>query len=380
MPLRTRLLLVLVGVVAVGLVVSDVVVYAQLRSFLYSRVDSELQAASYTVTGVLLHQHPSSFPVHRPQEGRPSSSTVPSTQPTTTATTPSLTFPTGSFPVAGPHRAGRPRDGQFPEGTIGELIGPGGQVVGTPVSFVYGGSAPPGPALPHPLPSGGRDGVTFSTGSVDGNTVAYRVLARPLHVDRLTLVVAVPLTETDQTLGRLALVMVLVSLGVLIGLGALVWWIVRRGLHPLEAMAVTAGAIAGGDLGRRVAPAEPRTEVGRLGLALNAMLGEIEVAFAARAASEGRLRRFLADASHELRTPLTSIRGYAELLAKGGFADREGRERALARIEQEATRMGGLVDDLLLLARLDQGRPLLTERVDLADVASDVVSDARTVD
>ncbi len=377
MPLRTRLLLVLVGVVAVGLVVSDVVVYAQLRSFLYSRVDSELQAASYTVSGILLHQHPSSFPARRPGEGRPSSSTVPSTQPTTTATTPSLTFPTGSFPFTGPHRAGRPRDGQFPEGTIGELVGPGGQVVGTPVSFVYGGSAPPGPALPHPLPSGGRDGATFSTGSVDGNTVAYRVLARPLHVDGLTLIVAVPLTETDQTLGRLALVMVLVSLGVLIGLGALVWWIVRRGLRPLEAMAVTAGAIAGGDLGRRVAPAEDRTEVGRLGLALNAMLGEIEAAFTARAASEGRLRRFLADASHELRTPLTSIRGYAEIFDLGARDRPEDLATAMHHIREEADRMTLLVDDLLLLARLDRERPLAMEPTDLVPLVDRAVAAGR---
>jgi two-component system OmpR family sensor kinase len=376
-PLRTRLLLVLVGVVAVGLVVSDVVVYAQLRSFLYSRVDSELQAASYTVSGILLHQHPSSFPAHRPREGRPPSSTVPSTQPTTTATTPSLTFPTGSFPFTGPHRAGRSRDGQFPEGTIGELVGPGGQVVGTPVSFVYGGPAPPGPALPHPLPSGGRNGVTFSTGSVGGNTVAYRVLARPLHVDGLTLVVAVPLTETDQTLGRLALVMVLVSLGVLIGLGALVWWIVRRGLRPLEAMAVTAGAIAGGDLGRRVAPAEARTEVGRLGLALNAMLGEIEAAFTARAASEGRLRRFLADASHELRTPLTSIRGYAEIFDLGARERPEDLATAMHHIREEADRMTLLVDDLLLLARLDRERPLAMEPTDLVPLVGRAVAAGR---
>ena len=180
MPLRTRLLLVLVGVVAVGLVVSDVVVYAQLRSFLYSRVDSELQSASYTVSGILLHQHPSSFPAHRPREGRPSGSTVPSTQPTTTATTPSLTFPTGSFPFTGPHRAGRPGDGQFPEGTIGELVGPGGQVVGTPVSFVYGGSAPPGPALPHPLRRASHGPSSSGVWSAATRLLRRRGLARGL--------------------------------------------------------------------------------------------------------------------------------------------------------------------------------------------------------
>ncbi len=250
-------------------------------------------------------------------------------------------------------------------------------MVGTPVTFDYGGSAPPGPALPRLLPTGGRNGATFSTGSVDGNTVAYRVLARPLHVDGLVLVVAVPLTETDQTLGRLAFVMVLVSLAVLVGLGLLVWWIVRRGLRPLEEMAITAGAIAGGDLGRRVAPAEERTEVGRLGLALNAMLGEIEVAFAARAASEGRLRRFLADASHELRTPLTSIRGYAEIFDLGARERPEDLATAMHHIREEADRMTLLVDDLLLLARLDRERPLVMEPTDLVPVVSRAVTAGR---
>jgi two-component system OmpR family sensor kinase len=171
----------------------------------------------------------------------------------------------------------------------------------------------------------------------------------------------------------LALVMILVSLGVLIGLGVLVWWIVRRGLRPLDAMAVTAGAIAGGDLGRRVAPAEDRTEVGRLGLALNAMLGEIEIAFAARAASEGRLRRFLADASHELRTPLTSIRGYAEIFDLGARDRPEDLATAMHHIREEADRMTLLVDDLLLLARLDRERPLAMEPTDLVSLVDRAV-------
>ena len=134
--------------------------------------------------------------------------------------------------------------------------------------------------------------------------------------------------------------------------------VVRLGLRPLERIAATAGAIAGGDLSRRVEPAETDTEVGRLGLALNAMLAQIETAFAERAASEDRLRRFVADASHELRTPLTSIRGYAELFRRGAAERPEDLARAMRRIEDEAARMGVLVDDLLLLARLDQGRPL----------------------
>ena len=171
--------------------------------------------------------------------------------------------------------------------------------------------------------------------------------------------------------------MVLVSLAVLVGLGALAWWIVRRGLGPLEDMAATAGDIAGGELGRRVTPADDRTEVGRLGLALNSMLGEIEAAFAARTASEGRLRRFLADASHELRTPLTSIRGYAEIFDLGA-SDRPGDlATSMHHIRDEADRMSVLVDDLLLLARLDRERPLDLGRLDLVAVADRAAAAAR---
>ena len=135
--------------------------------------------------------------------------------------------------------------------------------------------------------------------------------------DAAILIVAIPLTDVDQTLHHLLLVELLVAAGVLLALALLAWWVVRLGLRPLENMGETAGAIAAGDLSRRVEPADERSEVGRLGLALNSMLGQIEVAFAERTASEARLRRFVADASHELRTPLTSIRGYAELFRRG---------------------------------------------------------------
>jgi two-component system OmpR family sensor kinase len=155
---------------------------------------------------------------------------------------------------------------------------------------------------------------------------------------------------------------------------------VRVGLRPLDGIAATAGAIAAGDLTRRVRPAEPGTEVGRLGLALNAMLGQIEAAFAERRASEARLRRFVADASHELRTPLTSIRGYAELFRRGAAARPEDLATTMRRIEEEAERMGVLVDELLLLARLDQGRPLDRRPVDLAEVAAEAVEQARVID
>jgi two-component system OmpR family sensor kinase len=126
-----------------------------------------------------------------------------------------------------------------------------------------------------------------------------------------------------------------------------------------------------------VEPAEPRTEVGRLGLALNAMLTQIERALAERRASEDRLRRFLSDASHELRTPLASIRGYAELFRIGAAREPADVEKAMVRIEQESARMGTLVEDLLTLARLDEERELVREAVDLSRLAADAAHDAR---
>jgi len=197
---------------------------------------------------------------------------------------------------------------------------------------------------------------------------------------RDVLVEAVPLTATDATLRRLLALELLVSGGVLAALAAATWLAVRLSLRPLEDMAKTAGEIADGDLSQRVEDTDDRTEVGRLGRALNVMLGRIETAFREREASEERLRRFVADASHELRTPLTSIRGYAELF-QHGLADRPADlDTAMRRIDSESTRMAGLVDALLLLARLDQGRPLELEPVDLSLLAADSAQDARVLD
>jgi two-component system OmpR family sensor kinase len=141
-------------------------------------------------------------------------------------------------------------------------------------------------------------------------------------------------------------------------------------------MISTAGMIAGGDLSHRVEVEDQATEVGQLGQALNAMLSHIESSFAAKEASEQRLRQFVADASHELRTPLTSIRGYAELYRSGAVSSPEDVARVMRRIESEGKRMGHLVEDLLLLARLDQGRPLRMEPVDLVALVEDAVMDA----
>jgi two-component system OmpR family sensor kinase len=196
----------------------------------------------------------------------------------------------------------------------------------------------------------------------------------------IVVVAAVPIAPVDADLHELILIDIAVSAAVLGLLAALGYAVVRVGLRPLEAIEDTAGKIAAGDLSRRVERDEPETEVGRLGASLNAMLSQIENAFAVQQASERRLRQFIADASHELRTPLTSIRGYAELFRRGAATRPEDLERSMRRIEDEATRMGVLVDDLLLLARLDQGRPLDRRRVDLAAIAADAAADAQAID
>jgi two-component system OmpR family sensor kinase len=171
----------------------------------------------------------------------------------------------------------------------------------------------------------------------------------------------------------------LIGLSIVVATALLALLIIRLGLRPLQKMGGVAADIAAGDLSRRVEPATSKTEIGRLGLALNGMLSQIEAAFAERTQSNQRLRRFIADASHELRTPLTSIRGYSEMLRRGAAESPADADLARRRIEEESVRMSALVDDMLLIARLDQGRPLERNPVDLKAIASDAAADARAV-
>jgi two-component system OmpR family sensor kinase len=184
----------------------------------------------------------------------------------------------------------------------------------------------------------------------------------------------------DSTLNRLVLIELVVTVLVLGAIAGLGLWLVRLGLRPLDAIGQTASAIAAGDLSRRVERAEERTEVGRLGLALNAMLARIESSFRAQQASERKLRRFVADASHELRTPLSAVRAYAELYDRGAAERPDDLERSMRGISRESERMSLLVDDLLLLARLDDGRPLERQPVRLDEVVGEAVETAQTVD
>ncbi|HET8756766.1 MAG TPA: HAMP domain-containing sensor histidine kinase, partial [Solirubrobacteraceae bacterium] len=274
-------------------------------------------------------------------------------------------------PRGGPPPGGAPGSG-LPPGSYGELRDADGDVIAAHV-FSYGQDITADPKLPRDIPLG----RVFTVKGENGDKNSYRVFAERDRFGGGVTVAAAPLGEINDRLNRLLAVESLVIVAVLLVLGAVAWAVVRVGLLPLDRMGHTAGAIAGGDLSHRVESTDPRTEVGRLGIALNAMLDRLEHAFSQREASEHRLRRFLADASHELRTPLASIRGYAELFRMGAARDPAEAERAMRRIEDEAARMGVLVEDLLTLARLDEIAEAPHRSVDLGALAEDAVSDAR---
>ncbi len=345
--LRTRVLAATLALVTVGLGVAGVATYGFLRSFLVHRLDQQLVATKETVE-------------HTLGQG---------------------------FDEPGP---GGPQNA-IQSGTYAAFLDTSGNVlIGKTYCFPY--ACPqnqPTPSLPGSLPGSDAadsrsSSVSFTAPAANSSGPDFRVLAYAAEVVGSnvhgTLVIAIPLTEISGTLHRLVLVELAVAAAVLVAVGGLGWWAVRVGLRPLDRMAETAGAIAGGDLSQRVEPDDDRTEVGRLGSALNTMLGRIEESFDRQRASEERLRQFVADASHELRTPITSIRGYAELFRRGAAERPEDLERAMRRIEDEGARMGLLVEDLLLLARLDQGRPFERKPVDLAALVSDAVEDVRVAD
>lgn len=222
-------------------------------------------------------------------------------------------------------------------------------------------------------------GVPFTAPSADDES-AWRVVALSDRVDGGLLVLATELDHVQATLRRMWLIQLLGSAAVLVSLGAVVWWVLRLGVRPLAAMAGTADEIGAGDLSLRVEHVDRRTEAGRLGVAFNSMLTEIEEGFRQREATEARLRQFVADASHELRTPLTSIRGYADLWQAGGLRESEQLDQAMRRLSEEGRRMSALVEDLIVLARLDRQRPLERQPVRLDVLAADGVSDALAVE
>jgi two-component system OmpR family sensor kinase len=349
--LRARVLASVLLLAAAGLVLLAAVTYAEQRSFLEKRVDQQVVGAVPTLSFAL--DRLGAGPVGSSKGG--------------TSGSPNAGAPRG--PGGGP-------GGQvnLPPGTYGQRRDASGKVLRhVQIEYSETETVPPAPKLPAQVPLG----KLLTVGSVGSSGLQYRVFAKRDPEDTGVTVAAVPLREVDQTLSRLLLVEGLVIGGVLLALGISAFFVVRLGLRPLDRIEVTAGEIAAGQLSRRVSPADSRTEVGRLGLALNAMLDRLERAFADRTLSEERLRQFLADASHELRTPLASIRGYAELHRMGATGDAAGAELAMRRIEQESKRMGVLVEDLLTLARLDEEPAVRRQPVDLAALARDAVQDAR---
>ncbi len=342
MTLRLRLVVALTSLVAVGLAVFGAVTYALYAQSEYQRLDDQLRGTAPALTQELLAS-------------------------------------AGLEPIKG---AGGPNGERrsnppaaVPPDTYGELRALDGEILAT-VS-VSGTSA--APQLPADLiaTTGGR---FFTTGPSSGDG-DWRVFVRRLaQRSGDSVVVAAPTADVAASLHHLVVIEVVAALGLLALLGAGAWLILRRGLRPLEQMAARARSISAGDLSERVAPADERTEVGQLGLALNLMLDQIEVAFHERDATERRLRRFLSDASHELRTPLTSIQGFAELARLDGSRDQVDVGLVLGRIESEAKRMGTLVEDLLMLARLDETRSVQRDLVDLSVLAADACSDAAAVD
>lgn len=227
------------------------------------------------------------------------------------------------------------------------------------------------------LPPGNTGPTTV--GSADGDGPDWRVVKASTPYGES--VVATPLGDVHATLSRLMWLQLAIGVIVVVAIGVLSYLLVRSSLRPLRRVEETAHAIAAGNLNMRVPPAPPNTEVGSLSGSLNAMLGQIQRAFARTAASEQqaraseeKMRRFIADASHELRTPLTSIKGFAELYKQGGVPDATD---AMGRIDAEAGRMGLLVEDLLMLARLDAHRPISHQPVDLLTLAADAVHSAK---
>jgi two-component system OmpR family sensor kinase len=227
----------------------------------------------------------------------------------------------------------------------------------------------------------GRQQAPFQVRGTEGGN--WRVVAlNVLDVNERSSVVVIglPLAPVDSVMEHAALVVVGVGLLTVVMAFFIATWTVSRSFRPLARVEKTAAAIAAGDLSRRVEIENPGTEVGRLGSSLNAMLAHIETAFAARMASEARMRRFAADASHELRTPLVTIRGFSELYRQGALSTPEDVATAMGRIESEAKRMGTMVEDLLLLARIDEQRPLQQKPADLLLLAHDAVVDTQASD
>jgi two-component system OmpR family sensor kinase len=330
--LRGRLVLVLVGALVVGLFLMGVTSTALLGRSLVERTDDRLAEMS------------------RPWEH-------------------------GDIPPPDPFRAApapNVQRGELPTEFRVLIFDRGGEQVGSIIGQTETDHG--GPVLRDPQVGPKNKTVPDQAGGAD-----WRVRTIGLSNGRYV-VLALSLANVDATVRQLIMIELAVGAGVLVVLAAAAAWTVRLSLRPLDRIEHTADAIAAGQLDRRVPDQDPRTETGRLGMALNTMLGRLVDALQQREQSEHRLRRFIADASHELRTPLTSVRGFAELYRRSDEHRPEDVRNMMSRIESEAVRMGALVEDMLLLARLDRERTIYLVDLDLVPLVQDVVQDGQVRD
>jgi signal transduction histidine kinase len=382
--LRLRLL-VAVGLIAiVALVVADFATYSALRSSLYQQVDQELAARPFRLT----------VSVTGPECLSPHS-TFGSAGPVGDNT--GQTGPGGPGGPGGGGGGGSGGGGGGP-GDFSNVFGIPYLAVANNNGFIvdgvqcpaYVGSHAYKPQLPSQFSfatqSDGSQVAYFTADSTASGGPSFRVRAQKDPQSGFVYVTAVPLTDQNSTLHTLFVTEVAVTAAavVLALLGG--WWLVRLGLRPLEDVETTADSIAAGNLDQRVPGANQPTEVGRLARALNVMLERIQSAFDARLRSEARLkdneqhlRQFVADASHELRTPIAAVSAYAELFERGVGDNSEDLPRIAAGIRTETARMDRLVNDLLTLARLDEGLPLERTPVELVALVSDSVRTATAV-
>jgi len=358
--LRNRLVVGVVALSALGFIAADLAAGSALKSYLVNQVDDQLQSVAGGTALRLdragIAPDETNVPVGTEADAETEEGTA---QPKKQAVAPT--------PTLRPLR-------QVPTSISVALLDPTGNIVGVIggdlnsqaiSSFIQG--ITPEQVLAH-------QGRPFT---LDVPGVDFRVLARVLPSALGSVVVAQSLDNVSKTVHQLQLLFIFIGFIALLLIALASRKVIDIGLRPLVAVEETAESIAAGDLSARLPEAKPDTEVGRLVASLNQMLSRIEESFAARAASEERLRRFVADASHELRTPLTAIRGFAELHRQGAVAGAEQTSELIGRIEKESIRMGSLVEDLLLLARLDQARDIEKMPVNLSTTISEVVESAR---
>ncbi|WP_406201038.1 HAMP domain-containing histidine kinase [Kitasatospora sp. NBC_01560] len=358
LSLRARLLVLALALVTTGLAVSDTVVLGTVRVQLVERLDDQLQRFAEPLS----HRVP----------GR-------------------TTWPDAKQQPSMAGKRGAPNYlAALPSQYLVQYLSADGrvqQVVRQPVS-----ENDPAPQLAGLDPAATAADTPFDLPDQRGQR-SWRALVLPLQRPAAPsslfaapaptpsyLMVAVSREDIDITVGRLRTSFLAIGGAVLLLIAALGFFAVRAGLRPLRRIEEGAELIASGELSHRMPVLPARTEVGRLSIALNGMLTQIEAAFAARAESEARMRRFVADASHELRTPLAGIRGFAELYRMGALPTEADVTRTMARIENEAVRMGALVEDLLVLARMDEERPLDLAPMDLRTLAADALHDLTALD